>query len=337
MSINIGGGVNFDSKQRWIRNLCNEHAVTILGMQETKLTSPNHAAFKAFWGNFNFKFASSSATGLSGGILTMWDPSIFSCNKVISQNHVLIVEGTLANCSDPYFLVNVYAPQTKIRKRCLWNYISSFMSSNVGNFIIFGDFNSVRSPQERFGSKFSFSDADYFNNFIGSCNLTDIPLGGREFTRFNKSFSKRAKLDRFVVSDGLLRVFPLLSGLILSNIWSDHCPILMKNDVLDYGPIPFKLFNSWFNIEGFDDIVIKAWNSFNSSLSNNPQSRFKNKLKHVKEALKTWHKNIRLAAIHNKKLLQTSLAYIDAQIDNGIPYDSLAADRVTILKDIAKI
>ncbi|XP_071730763.1 uncharacterized protein [Rutidosis leptorrhynchoides] len=255
MSINIGGGVNFDFKQRWIRNLCNEHAITILGIQETKLTSPNHAAFKALWGNFHFRFASSSASGRSGGILTMWDPSVFSCSNIISLSNVLIVAGTLANCSSPCFLINVYAPQSRIRKRCLWDYITSFVSSNAGHFIVFGDFNTVRNPQERFGAHFSNTEAVDFNNFIASSNLLDIPMGGREFTRFNKSFTQRAKLDRFLVSEELLDVFPSLTGLILSNIWSDHCPIILKNNPIDYGPILFKLFNSWFDIEGFDDII----------------------------------------------------------------------------------
>ncbi|XP_071699441.1 uncharacterized protein [Rutidosis leptorrhynchoides] len=291
MSINIGGGVLFRSKQKWISKLCLDHAITILGVQETKLSVPNHAAFKALWGNFQFKFACSGATGASGGIVTMWDPNIYTSNRVISLDNILIVEGQFSNCSTRCFIINIYAPQSRAKKKRLWDYITSFMGANVGNYIIFGDFNVVRFSHERYAPHFNPNDSVDFNSFITSCSLIDIPLGGREFTRFNKSFTQRAKLDRFLVSDGFLDIFPSLSGLILSNIWSDHCPIILKNEAQDYGPIPFKLFNSWFKIDGFEQMVTNAWNNGTTHHHYNPQIRFKTKLKQVKDSLKHWHKD----------------------------------------------
>lgn len=43
---------------------------------------------------------------------------------------------------------------------------------------------------------------------------------------------------------------------------SDHCPILLTTSWCDFGPPPFKMFNSWLPREGFESIFIKAWNNF---------------------------------------------------------------------------
>ncbi|GJZ87072.1 hypothetical protein Tco_0658682, partial [Tanacetum coccineum] len=47
---------------------------------------------------------------------------------------------------------------------------------------------------------------------------------------------------------------------IASNIWSDHNPILLHCKKSDFGPIPFKLFHSWFSTQDFDDTIKAAWN-----------------------------------------------------------------------------
>ncbi|GJY61169.1 hypothetical protein Tco_0461826 [Tanacetum coccineum] len=44
---------------------------------------------------------------------------------------------------------------------------------------------------------------------------------------------------------------------------SDHRPIIMFESKLDYGPIPFRMFHSWFKMEGFDKFVEDTWNSMN--------------------------------------------------------------------------
>ncbi|GJR04729.1 retrovirus-related pol polyprotein from transposon TNT 1-94 [Tanacetum coccineum] len=182
--------------------------------------------------------ASSSARGNSGGILTIWDQAIFSCTKTLVTDNILIVEGNWAVNNVKCFLLNVYAPQSRQNKKEIWNFIRSFMQNHVGEFIVFGDFNVVRFAHECQGTVFCPNMAKDFNQLITDADLFDIPMGGRAFTRMNKHLHAR----------------------ILSNIWSNHNPILLKNEVLDYGPTPFKLFDSWFDHDGFESIVRVAWN-----------------------------------------------------------------------------
>nr|GEX94194.1 RNA-directed DNA polymerase, eukaryota [Tanacetum cinerariifolium] len=119
--------------------------------------------------------------------------------------------------------------------------------------IVIGDFNEVCVPLERYGSVFNKHGASMFNSFINSSSLIDVP------TWAIKNATKMSKLDRFLVSEGLLCQFPAITGLILTRHLSDHRPIILKECDIDYGPIPFKMFHSWFDIDSFDQMVKDAW------------------------------------------------------------------------------
>lgn len=73
----------------------------------------------------------------------------------------------------------------------------------------------------------------------------------RKFTRADQGDNKMSRLDRFLVSESFIDMFPDLHCLAKERRWSDHCPILSLEDVLEYGPISFELFNSWIMMDGF--------------------------------------------------------------------------------------
>nr|GFB41899.1 RNA-directed DNA polymerase, eukaryota [Tanacetum cinerariifolium] len=132
-----------------------------------------------------------------------------------------------------------------------------------GETVVLGNFNEVRTEQERFGSSFNIQGANAFNKFISLAGLVDIPLCGYSYTWAHKSASKMSKLDRFLISEGLLIDFPHLSGLCLDRHLLDHRSIIMFESKLDYGPIPFRIFHSWFSMDGFDKFVEDKWKSMN--------------------------------------------------------------------------
>nr|GEZ27091.1 RNA-directed DNA polymerase, eukaryota, reverse transcriptase zinc-binding domain protein [Tanacetum cinerariifolium] len=57
-----------------------------------------------------------------------------------------------------------------------------------------------------------------FNRFILQANLQEIPLGGCSFTWCYRSAKKMSKLDRFLMSEGLLGVNPNFSALTLDRM-----------------------------------------------------------------------------------------------------------------------
>ncbi|PWA77400.1 hypothetical protein CTI12_AA222640 [Artemisia annua] len=72
-------------------------AISFLGIQETHSTKVDSLKVKCSWGNFQFEYAECPSSGRSGGLVSIWDPNIFSKTKVSSFEHILIVEDTQLN------------------------------------------------------------------------------------------------------------------------------------------------------------------------------------------------------------------------------------------------
>nr|GEW67466.1 RNA-directed DNA polymerase, eukaryota [Tanacetum cinerariifolium] len=165
-------------------------------------------------------------------------------------------------------IVVIYAPQSLSHKRVLWDYILSLIARWNGETIVIGDFNEVRSIDERFGLMFNQSNSRLFNYFITSSGLVDVKLEGYSFTWAHPSATKMSKLDCFLVSEGITSLFPSITALCLDCHLSDHRPILLREIHTDYGPIPFRFYHSWFKWNRFDVMVKQAWNSFSHSDTN---------------------------------------------------------------------
>ncbi|GJY79348.1 RNA-directed DNA polymerase, eukaryota, partial [Tanacetum coccineum] len=216
-----------------------KHKINFVAIQETKLESIDLFSIREIWGNLSFDFSVSPSVGYSGGIVCIWDPACFAKDNATISDNFVAVRGTWVSSATKLMIVSIYAPQDLTEKRALWDYISHIIGLWDGECIILGDFNEVRSEQERFGSNFNVSGANAFNHFISSSGLIDLPLEGYLYTCAIKSAKKMSKLDRFLISEGLLLVFPSLFAICLERHLSDHRPIIMREIAVDYGPSPF--------------------------------------------------------------------------------------------------
>ncbi|GJX93965.1 RNA-directed DNA polymerase, eukaryota [Tanacetum coccineum] len=291
---------------------------------------------KQCWGNFAFEYAYSEAVGNSGGILCIWDPNMFNkLNETISD-YFTIVRGTWVPTGLKLLIVSVYAPQEAKEKVMLWDYIRLVISNWDGQVVIMGDFNEVRYISERFGSVFNKKGAEVFNNFINSAGLVEVPLGGCSFTWCHKSAKKMSKLDRFLISDSLISSCPRLSAVALDRFLSDHRPILMREFHGDYGPIPFKFFHYWFELDGFDMFVEKSWKEDQVS-DQNPYSRLMKKLKMLKDKIRGWINIYKEGVKSGKRTLKSDLNSINAKIDRGEGDDNDINRRLEIIRLIQDI
>nr|GEX37501.1 RNA-directed DNA polymerase, eukaryota [Tanacetum cinerariifolium] len=187
---------------------------------------------------------------------------------------------------------------------CVWEeYVSTLIGCWNGETIILGDFNEVRSIDERRGSCFNPSNAIVFDHFISSSGLVDVNLKGYTFTWSHPSGSKMSKLDRFLVSEGIFLIFSSITALCLDRHLSDHRPILLREVYSDFGPIPFRFYHSRFSLEGFDAMVEQTWRSFSHS-DVNRMIRFKKKLQDLKAIIQCWVKDKRM---HRRLELQRKL------------------------------
>nr|GEY54690.1 RNA-directed DNA polymerase, eukaryota [Tanacetum cinerariifolium] len=146
------------------------------------------------------------------------------------------------------------------------------------------------TKQERYGSVFKVQGANTFNSFIYLAILIDLPLDGYAYTWAHKTTNKMSKLDRFLVSKGLLASFQYLLAFCLDRNLLDNRPILIQKLSIDYGPTPFRFFRSWFNLDGFDKLVKDTWKSL-AIVDSNGMINLKKKLQALKIVIKQWTKD----------------------------------------------
>ncbi|GJY70736.1 hypothetical protein Tco_0474439 [Tanacetum coccineum] len=168
----------------WIKDLCLKHNVHFLGIQESKMTRLELFRIKSMWGNYAFDYACSMARGLSGGLISIWDPNMFSKNSIWCDDSFIIIKG------------------------------------------------------------------NWFSRF---------PIGG----------------------------FALLLGMNKAGYGLIINPFLLHIDKTDFGPTPFKLYNSWLLRDGFDNLIKEEWELLDSNL------KCHEKFRRLKDKIKQWSNNIK--------------------------------------------
>lgn len=97
-----------------------------------------------------------------------------------------------------------------------------------------------------------------FKNFVGSMDLIDLLAFSRKFTCYKLDGLIISKLDRFILSEGLLTTWKVDNQFIASRSSSNHNPIYIKRNVVNRGPKPLKFFNCWMKHEDFLPFVANA-------------------------------------------------------------------------------
>ncbi|GKV33735.1 hypothetical protein SLEP1_g42199 [Rubroshorea leprosula] len=102
--------------------------------------------------------------------------------------------------------------------------------------------------------------------------------------------STMSRLERFLLSREFLINFPDITQKGLKRNISDHCPILLKQSCIDWGPKPFRCLDSWLNHEDFEPFVKEKWSSYD--VQGWSSFRLKEKIKNLKGDLKRWNSEI---------------------------------------------
>ncbi|GKV07784.1 hypothetical protein SLEP1_g19505 [Rubroshorea leprosula] len=147
------------------------------------------------------------------------------------------------------------------KKRALWEELHNLILNRKGNWCLGGDFNAVRSAGERAGCKGMSREMIDFDRFISESGLVDLPMVGRKYTWYNANGKYMSRIDRFLVSEEWLMRWCDVKQWGLERTVSDHCPVLLKHERVDWGPKPFKIFDAWLQEPGCKEIIRNTWNS----------------------------------------------------------------------------
>ncbi|GKV32839.1 hypothetical protein SLEP1_g41408 [Rubroshorea leprosula] len=89
----------------------------------------------------------------------------------------------------------------------------------------------------------------------------------------------------------------------------DHCPILLKNECVNWGPKPFKCFDAWLEQLGCKEVITNAW--INNEVKGWNRFKLKEKLKRTKQELKEWSCKTNTEMDSKIKEVETVIAAID--------------------------
>ncbi|GJT22825.1 RNA-directed DNA polymerase, eukaryota [Tanacetum coccineum] len=164
----------------------------------------------------------------------------------------------------------------------------------------------------------------------------EVPLGGCTFTWYHKSGNKMSKLDRFLISEGLMVSCPKITAITLDRYLSDHRPIFLREVCYDYGPIPFRMFHYWFEWEGFNRFIVDTWNTTSIS-DNNAIIKFMKKMRFLKGQIRMWVKDKKETVGLKKSNLKGMLNEIDVLIDVKKVDQELLNKRVNVLNSLQEL
>lgn len=287
ISINIRG-IGGNGKAGWIKKIKCDNGVSFIGMQETMSNNILPGLVSAYWGGFGFDFDFVAANGNSGGLISIWDPKVFMKDKVTKDNNFLHVGGLLMAGSVRINLLNVYAPQKNNEKRMLWSKIYNLIGSNDGWWILLGDFNAVRDREDRKNSKFDKLCTRDFNNFIDEAGLREFNQKGFRYTYMSsrKGVFKWSRIDRFLVCENVVNKWPNAYVRVLNRNLSDHSPLLFTVVDSNFGPKPFRMFDSWVDRPGCVEVINDVFSSW--VVQGPPDMNLLKKLGSLRNRLREW-------------------------------------------------
>lgn len=264
-----------------IRKLIHRRKLSLVGLVETKHGRSFNRRIRRMWGNDEFEWCESLASETySGGIITVWDPNIFCVSQRFISDRWIILDGHMVKSNFCCCVGIIYAPNDREGRKQMYESLKA-IRSNIGKPVLFmGDFNEVTHPRERIGVyRFDASMHDFID-WISDLCLIDLPLHGIKFTWARGN--SQSKLDRCLCNDEWLVNFPhiRLDGLPKGS--SDHNPLLLALEAkLNWGPKPFRCFDSWFLHPNFKEFVRKEWKDL-------PNLCLVNKMKALKTPIKLW-------------------------------------------------
>ncbi|KAJ0892121.1 putative RNA-directed DNA polymerase [Helianthus annuus] len=288
--------------------------------EESQFVSLDTVPLGRFWGVGDFNHDWVPSTGRSGGLVSLWDPRMFVMDRVVKNSNWLLVSGVIKGSGHMYHMLNVYSSQNIAAKRVLWEDIHRLLGEGGGRWIVAGDFNSVRYPEERRNSN--------FNDFIDDSGLHEYSLKGRRFTFV--AGDKLSRIDRLFVSWDVLMEWPCAEYIALERVKSDHSPLLLKTGSRNFGPKPFKFYNSWLGREDFEAIVKGTLQD--GIFEGSPDARLLSKFKLLRQNINTWVAMVKGRELEERRVLEAELYSLDQAVEDR----SLKEEEVWSLTEIKR-
>jgi hypothetical protein len=200
------------------------------------------------------------------------------------------------------------------------NWFKNIQMPDIVNWLIVGDFNLYRSPDDRNKPRGDNLEMYLFNEAISALGLVELTLKGRRFTWSNKQFPPLLeRLDWFFMSPIWTVAYPntFASSLVMET--SNHTPCVISISTVIPKKSIFRFENYWMEHQDFLPLVQHAWSAptFETDAAKIVTGKFKN----LRKVFKDWQRNLSSlkVAIQNVKLVLTFFLFLEEFRDLSIP------------------
>ncbi|XP_072087958.1 uncharacterized protein [Arachis hypogaea] len=266
---------------------------------------------KNFWDKLDFHCVGiEEAVGHRGGIWFLSSIANTSCVVIDQIDQCITVKVSVGNL---IWLCSAVYGSPQFEKRCmLWDHLRSINSSHNGPWMAVGDFNEIVAPDESTCAYFSSHRASLLATTLDDCELFDLKVTGRRYTWYRavqagRNLAKR--LDRALVNEAWMTMFPEGYSEILSRLHSDHCPILVRchGSPRVKGSRPFRFQAAWATHPSYKHVISKAWNQEFGGVTE--------RLKMVQQASLDFNSNIFGNIFVRKNKLEYQIDQIQRRLD----------------------
>jgi exonuclease III len=263
-------------------------APAVLCLQETKLRAPTSFKLGSFLPRSLSANERIDAVGASGGILTAWDPSRWLLVSRHAGQFCLTTELRSRVDDLRFFITNVYGPCDAASREEFFDELRGLGALCHGPWLIAGDFNVARWPDDRSGGVFDANLAASFNTVVDELLLQELPLLDRRFTWSNmRDQPTMVRLDRAFINLAWASVLCNTTLASATRVTSDHVPLIVSASSRVPVSSVFRYEKGWALDTGFRSLVEHVWQRRCNQLQD-PAARLARKLKWVRAESKKW-------------------------------------------------
>lgn len=138
-------GLGKKEKRRDVKELILKVRADVCCLQESKLEIVNQRTIKAIWGRSVCDWDFAKSEGNSGGLITVWNPTVFTKMSAWSCKEFLVINGFLVEDGKRCSIINIYGSNQATQSYALWDQLSILVSQGKDDCLcLVGDFNSIR-------------------------------------------------------------------------------------------------------------------------------------------------------------------------------------------------
>ncbi|KAK1316062.1 hypothetical protein QJS10_CPA05g01627 [Acorus calamus] len=213
---------------------------------------------------------------MSSGIIILWDGRKW---KAVDRSVGEYSVPTLLECRQTgwkWACSSVYGPHEDAWREHLWEEISNICISWEAPWLVVGDFNVTRFPEDCNRPRPITPGMTRFSSWIDGEGLIDLPVGNQVFTWSNlREEPSLARLDRVLMDSEWKAKFPGCEVVPLPRVVSDHVPLLLKEGGAAHVPVCFCFEAWWLSVEGFSEVVMESWSADTGALQGGQRLAFK--------------------------------------------------------------